>query len=585
VRPIDRQRGNANERLSDPFLQGVLSAYNGAPQPDPFAAGAAAAGYGPAPAPAPGIPMPPPGGASTAPLASMPPPAEPLASVQPPINLDQTTGAPLPPPTPPPNVNAPAGPPPPPPEDTSAHGEFPLTMVGGGGVTPAHEVETRGPSLLGQQGVANQTAAETVGVNTQNTQQAVQREYEIALQQERQARMREAAMQQSIAERDQEMADRQADFDNSVKSLSQMAVDPNRFWATRSTGQKIAGFVSMALGGFLQGARGGSNPGMDAINVAIDRDIQAQMSAYQSARDTVNAKQTAFGLAMQKYQNADAARAMARAAALDTVQAQLGQNAALWKDTEAANRANSAIAALEDLKAQQIAQGIRFILPTAGARMFRDRDGLLYTEKEAKEISKELRGYDQARGMVGLNTAGNIVQEREKAALELQKAQAQKEQYGPMGKAGAEKIATERAQAQMELDANLKAVQAARANVRDIVKGGAIDTWMSHLPASVPGVTQAIHDTNVREAYNRQVMLAVAASYKLSTDSPELKRLDFIREFIEPYQIQPTDNAKTATDRMLNLERRLKASAEAKGAEGPQMSPAALQSLTVHGEK
>jgi hypothetical protein len=406
--------------VSDPFLQDVLSAYQQPAQADPFAAGAAAAGIGPGlpPPQTPAIPMPPPGGSSTAPLASMP---EPTASVQPPINLDQTTGAPLPPPAPPagpPNVNAPAGPPPPP-EDTSAHGEFPLTMVGGGGVTPAHEVETRGPTLLGQQGVANEAAHQAVSANTQNTENVAQREYEQALAQERQARLREAAMQQSIAERDQEMSDRQADFDNSVKSLSQMAVDPNRFWATRSTGQKIASFVSMTLGGFLQGARGGSNPGMDAINVAIDRDVQAQMSAYQAARDTVNAKQTAFGLAMSKYQNADAARAMARAAALDTVQAQLGQNAALWKDTEAANRANSAIASLEDLKAQQIAQGIRFILPQAGGRLWRDRDGITYNEAQARELQKELRAHDQARSLVGLNAAADMKKDDRHAALQM----------------------------------------------------------------------------------------------------------------------------------------------------------------------
>jgi len=74
------------------------------------------------------------------------------------------------------------------------------------------------------------------------------------------------------------------------------------------------------------------------------------------------------------------------------------------------------MAALQNDKMNQIAQGVRFILPTATARMWLDpKTGLRYTEAEAKGLAKELRGYDQDREKIGLNTAGDIMKENAKA--------------------------------------------------------------------------------------------------------------------------------------------------------------------------
>ena len=143
--------------------------------------------------------------------------------------------------------------------------------------------------------------------------------------------------------------------------------------------------------------------GMDVINQAIDRDLKAQEFAYNAAKDTAVAKQTAFGMAMQKYQNADQARAMARAAALDAVQAQLGQQAAMWKGTEAANRANIAMADLEAQKRNEIQQGIAFT-PThqvaVGATYVDPTTGLRYNENQAHDLAKEYRGYGEKLGEI-----------------------------------------------------------------------------------------------------------------------------------------------------------------------------------------
>ncbi len=311
-------------------------------------------------------------------------------------------------------VGAPAPAQPPPPDVSGP--QFPLRQVGGPGVAniPAKETELRGPHLLAAQDQRNVAEANTIDHVAQRNAQAAEVDYGMALDQARQAQVHQEAADQAGAERAQELQQRQQEFDSSVKALSKMSVDPDRFWASRSTGQKVSAMVSIALGGFLQGARGGSNMGLDMINSQIDRDLKAQEFAYNASRDTANAKQTAFGLAMQKYGSVDAARAAARAAALDTVQAQMAQSAAMWKGTDAANRADMAIASLQDEKMKQIAQGIMFAPSrqvAVGPRWVDPHTGISYDEKQAQEVSKEYRGYGFDIGKEGAKTYGQAVLE------------------------------------------------------------------------------------------------------------------------------------------------------------------------------
>lgn len=288
----------------------------------------------------------------------------------------------------------------------------------GGGYSPAHEVDLRGPSLRGAQARANAAQEDAAESGDARSQAAAVAEYATALDMQRKAQAREDAMMRAAAEREEEMATRQADFDQSVKTLSKASIDPERFWASRTTGQKILAIIGVTLGGYVQGVRGGSNVGLDVLNAQIDRDLKAQEFSYNATRDTVHAKQTAFSMAMQKYQNVDAARALARASALDAAQAQLMQNAALWKGTESANRAQDAIAQLEKMKAQQIAQGIRFMPASVGAPKYVDPNtGMVYTEAEAKAALEKAR--DHTFEMDKLERKGEIDISQEAAKFGL----------------------------------------------------------------------------------------------------------------------------------------------------------------------
>ena len=53
----------------------------------------------------------------------------------------------------------------------------------------------------------------------------------------------------------------------------EQAVDPNRFWNSRTTGQKVLAAIAIAFGGF---SRDGQNHALKIINKAIANDIAAQ---------------------------------------------------------------------------------------------------------------------------------------------------------------------------------------------------------------------------------------------------------------------------------------------------------------------
>lgn len=405
-----------------PYLANVYAAMNG-PAPattTPIGPGPAQPDYfGLANTPPPTVVAPPE-------LGGPPPPPQPDPHADEANQMSVTgptsTEGPMPPP--------PSPEPPPPPAGRPGGNEYPLLTIPGSGSMPAHEVERRGPSLLAAQGARNLASEETIGRVLDRNEQAAQTEYAVALDQERQARAREAAIQQSIAERDQEMAQRQADFDDTARQLGKMGtIDRDRFWASRSTGQKIAGFIEMALSGFT------GTPSL--IRKRIDDDIKAQEFAYYATRDTAQSKQTAFAQAMQKYGNADAARAMAKAAALDSIQAQFGQLSAKWKGTESANRADMAAAALQDEKMMQIAQGIQFVpAQRAGRRFIDPRTGLIYSESEAKALSAKVdeRDFENRKQVAGIG--GQLAVEDARSQNDLVKAQiaAQKDVRGQLVK-------------------------------------------------------------------------------------------------------------------------------------------------------
>jgi hypothetical protein len=114
-------------------------------------------------------------------------------------------------------------------------------------------------------------------------------------------------------------------------------IDPHRVLG--STGSKIAAAIAIALGGLGQGlSKSGRNMGLDAINKAIDDDINAQKANLGKTSNLLT-------LNMQRFHNLDQALAVTRMQKQAATQALIGQYAAR-------SGSQQAIAAGQQLAAQ-----------------------------------------------------------------------------------------------------------------------------------------------------------------------------------------------------------------------------------------
>lgn len=115
-------------------------------------------------------------------------------------------------------------------------------------------------------------------------------------------------------------------LDNETKRLqadvATNKIDPTRIYNNMTTGNRVMAGISLLLGGISQGLSGAkSNPAMDVINNAIDRDIDAQKSE-------LGKKQNLLAINLQKYGRLDAAFQATKMQMMAVTQAQINQQAA-----------------------------------------------------------------------------------------------------------------------------------------------------------------------------------------------------------------------------------------------------------------
>lgn len=142
--------------------------------------------------------------------------------------------------------------------------------------------------------------------------------------------------QQAVDERRQKVDDSIA---NATKTA---AIDPHRFWGTRSTEQKIAIGIGMFLGAF--GAiRNGENGAVDVVHDAINRDIEAQKATAANAKGVVQEQQSMYGRLLDQTKDRHLAENMTRAALLDKTKLMIEATAAQSGGVQAATNARIAL--------------------------------------------------------------------------------------------------------------------------------------------------------------------------------------------------------------------------------------------------
>jgi len=230
-----------------------------------------------------------------------------------------------------------------------------------GGVIPEHEAPTRGPTqnalLLGsfqEPLAATDNMRLRSGIEAQHEADAYGLMAEDALK-------RQEAADQAAMKRQGELDRMAEDYSAHIQQLGRMHLDDNRWWANKSTGDKIGTLALVILGSVASLGNGGQNLAYEAVKKEIDDDLKAQQFDYMTALDQAKGSQTAFGLAMDRYRNEDAAMAASRAGALDFAAMKAAQLSAQWKGTDSANAADELRAKLLAERDRTAAAGLQFV--------------------------------------------------------------------------------------------------------------------------------------------------------------------------------------------------------------------------------
>lgn len=84
-------------------------------------------------------------------------------------------------------------------------------------------------------------------------------------------------------------------------------IQPQDFWANKSTGAKIAAGLAMAVGAYSSAMTGGPNTAKQIIDGAIAQDLALQKEKYQRAKDRGATAQTYYATLVNKLGNQEAA--------------------------------------------------------------------------------------------------------------------------------------------------------------------------------------------------------------------------------------------------------------------------------------
>lgn len=134
-------------------------------------------------------------------------------------------------------------------------------------------------------------------------------------------------------------------------SIMKAEIDPNRFFASMSTGQRVASLAGVLISGIGQGLMAASGRGvapnmaLALMEKAIDRDIEAQ-------RANLGKQETLLNHHLRELGDHDAAYAATKAHLMDAASAQLSTIAAKYGGQKAAANAQGIAAELQQQAAQ-----------------------------------------------------------------------------------------------------------------------------------------------------------------------------------------------------------------------------------------
>jgi len=132
------------------------------------------------------------------------------------------------------------------------------------------------------------------------------------------------------------------------EELATGKVDPSRYLQNQSTGAKLATMLSVIMGAGAAQRINGRNVGLDMMNDAIARDIDAQKASFEMKRGALAAKQSLYGQMLQNFGREDLAKEAAHLAILKGYEAKIGAIAAKYAGTEIGSKMEATLGQLQE---------------------------------------------------------------------------------------------------------------------------------------------------------------------------------------------------------------------------------------------
>lgn len=139
--------------------------------------------------------------------------------------------------------------------------------------------------------------------------------------------------------------------------IEKTKIDPERFWKNKSTGQKIAASIALALGAFGAGLTGQKNTAAEIINNAINADIDAQESDLVSKQRAGTLVSNQLNTAMKRFGDIGLSKSALRAASIQRLQNQIEQKKATFLGEREKAKADVLIQGLEVKKQEALIEG------------------------------------------------------------------------------------------------------------------------------------------------------------------------------------------------------------------------------------
>lgn len=226
-------------------------------------------------------------------------------------------------------------------------------------------------------------------------------------EQANQANLRIQKMEDEQQQRQTDMDEAQAKYQQVVDDMATMKVDKNRLWAKMGSGDKVLAGIGMFLGAF---GSSDSNLAVKVINDSIERDIREQESNIQMKGTEVSNRRGLLSDMLSRFNSERQAKLATHAAYLQNAEFEVQKYAAKYKGTAIAGKAMQLAGQLQTKKAEFLgklykeAAERQNIQQTGGlkpqevyAQSVPGYDGIVPTKGEAAKFREGLADVESAK--------------------------------------------------------------------------------------------------------------------------------------------------------------------------------------------